>query len=160
MYVDDKQEPVVLEHGAEVADTGGAVCLDAAHGAQGHKGARPGEGAADADDIVAEDHERAGEVDDLELGLCDKEDVLDKDAVVVREWREHGLGDVVVEVLLQHNAEGAGLAHGAAAFKYGCHGCGCLHARRLRRFARPARYVHVVRYGFEASGGGAVFVRT
>jgi hypothetical protein len=126
--VDDEEEAVVLEDGAQVADAGRTVRLDAAHAAQGDEGAGPGDGAADADDAVGEDYGGAGEVENLELGLRDEEDVLDEDAVLGRELREHGLGDLVVEVLLEQGPEGAGLAHGAGAFKYG--------AGRRGRFGR------------------------
>jgi hypothetical protein len=91
--VDDEEEPVVLEHGAQVADAGRTVRLDAAHGVQGDERVlavtrvRPCEGATDADDAVGEDYGGAGEVEDLELGLDDEEDVLDEDAVLGRELR-------------------------------------------------------------------------
>ena len=117
--VDDEEEPVVLEDGAQVADAGRTVRLDAAHGAQGDERAGPGEGAADADDAVGEDYGGAGEVEDLELGLGDEEDVLDEDAVLGRVLRERGLGDLVVEVLLEQRPEGAGLAHGPGRLNTG-----------------------------------------
>jgi hypothetical protein len=42
----------------------------------------------------------------------DEQDVFDEDAVLGRELREHGLGDLVLRVFLEHCAEGAGFAHG------------------------------------------------
>ena len=111
MDVDDEHEAVVLEHGAQVADARWTVGLDATHGAEGDDWAWSGEGAADADEAIRSNHGGAGEVEDLELGLGDEQDVLYEDAVLGRELRERGLGDLVVEVLVDERAEGAGLSH-------------------------------------------------
>jgi hypothetical protein len=108
--VDDEQEEVVWST-AHVADARWTVRLDAAHGAEKDDGAGPGEGAADADDAVGRDHGGAREVEDLELGLGDEQDILDKDAVLGRELHERGLRDLVVEVLVDERPEGAGLSH-------------------------------------------------
>lgn len=110
--IDDEEEPVFLEDGAHVADAGGTVRLHGAHAAERDERAGPGECAADADAALGRDYGGAGEVEDLELGLCDEQEVFDEDAVLGREQREHGLGDLVFQVLLEHGAQGAGFAHG------------------------------------------------